>query len=48
MNRPRSGGGLKGVNFVAGNNFGTIVGDPDLRWYSYVTPRNTVKTLADR
>jgi prepilin-type N-terminal cleavage/methylation domain-containing protein/prepilin-type processing-associated H-X9-DG protein len=50
MTRPRTGGGLKGVNFVAENNFpksNPVVGDPDLRWYSFVTPRKTVKTVAD-
>ena len=47
MNRPRSQHGLKGVNFTAENNFSTVVGDPDLRWYSYVTPRATAKTVAD-
>ena len=47
MNKPRSARGLRGVNFVAENNFGTTVGDPDLRWYSYVSPRWTVKTIAD-
>jgi prepilin-type N-terminal cleavage/methylation domain-containing protein/prepilin-type processing-associated H-X9-DG protein len=46
MTAPRPGG-LKGVNFVAQNNFATKVGDPDLRWYSYATPRNSVKTVAD-
>jgi prepilin-type N-terminal cleavage/methylation domain-containing protein/prepilin-type processing-associated H-X9-DG protein len=50
MTRPRSAGGLRGVNFVAENNFpksNPVVGDPDLRWYSYVSPRNTTKTVAD-
>jgi prepilin-type N-terminal cleavage/methylation domain-containing protein/prepilin-type processing-associated H-X9-DG protein len=39
MTKPRGAGGLKGVNYTAQNNFGTVVGDPDLRWYSYVSPR---------
>ena len=47
MTKPRSVKGLKGVNFVAENNFATTVGDPDLRWYSYVTPRASTKTVAD-
>ena len=46
MNKPRSARGLRGVNFVAENNFGTVVGDPDLFWYSYVSPRKTTKTVA--
>lgn len=47
MTRARNAGGLRGVNYVAQNNFGTVAGDPDLRWYSFVTPRNTAKTVAD-
>jgi prepilin-type processing-associated H-X9-DG protein len=47
MNKPRSAGGLKGVNFVMQNNFATVSTDPDLRWYSYATPRNKPKTVAD-
>jgi prepilin-type N-terminal cleavage/methylation domain-containing protein/prepilin-type processing-associated H-X9-DG protein len=47
MTKPRSARGLKGVNYKAENNFGTTVGDPDLRWYSYVSPRATTKTVAD-
>jgi prepilin-type N-terminal cleavage/methylation domain-containing protein/prepilin-type processing-associated H-X9-DG protein len=47
MTKPRAAGGLRGVSFVVQNNFATVVGDPDLRWYSYVTPRNTSKTVAD-
>ena len=46
MKKPRPAG-LKGVNFQAQNNFGTTRGDPDLRWYSYVSPRLTEKTVAD-
>ena len=46
MTRPRSAGGMRGVNYVAKNDFGTVAGDPDLRWYSYATPRNTTATAA--
>ena len=46
MTKPRNAGGLRGVNYVAQNNFGTVVGDPDVFWYSYASPRNTVKTVA--
>jgi len=47
MKKTRAKGGLLGVNFKESNNFGTVVGDPDLRWYSYVSPRFTEKTVAD-
>jgi len=47
MTKPRSSGGLRGVNFNAQNNFGTPVSDPDLRWYSYVSPRKTTRTVVD-
>ncbi len=47
MNRPRAAKGLRGVNFAAENNFPTVSTDPDLRWYSYVSPRKTVKTVLD-
>jgi prepilin-type N-terminal cleavage/methylation domain-containing protein len=47
MTKPRSARGLRGVNYVAENNFPTVTGDPDLRWYSYVSPRKTTKTVAD-
>jgi prepilin-type N-terminal cleavage/methylation domain-containing protein len=46
MTKLRSAGGLRGVNYQAQNNFGTVVGDPDLRWYSYVSPRKTTATAA--
>jgi len=46
MTKARISGGLRGVSFVAQNNFSTVVGDPDLRWYSYVTPRKTDRTVA--
>ena len=38
---------LKGVSFNARNNFTTTVGDPDIYWYSYVSPRRTTRTIAD-
>ena len=47
MTKPRSAGGLKGVNFVAQNNFATVSTDPDLRWYSYATPRKSTKIVTD-
>jgi prepilin-type N-terminal cleavage/methylation domain-containing protein len=47
MTKPRSARGLRGVNYQAENNFPTVTGDPDLRWYSYVSPRSTIKTVAD-
>jgi type II secretory pathway pseudopilin PulG len=47
MTKARRSGGLDGVSFNAANNFTTVRGDPDLWWYSYVSPRNTVKTVAD-
>jgi len=47
MGKPRSAGGLKGVNYNAENNFKTVARDPDLYWYSYVTPRVSGKTVAD-
>ena len=46
MTRRSSAGGMRGVNYVAKNDFGTVAGDPDLRWYSYATPRNTTATAA--
>jgi prepilin-type N-terminal cleavage/methylation domain-containing protein/prepilin-type processing-associated H-X9-DG protein len=36
---------LKGVSFNARNNFACITGDPDLAWYSFVTPRLTAATV---
>jgi len=47
MKKSRRLGGLLGVNFMAQNNFATAARDPDLRWYSFVSPRNTEKTVAD-
>jgi hypothetical protein len=47
MTRPRSAHGLRGVNFMAENNFPSVSTDPDLRWYSYVSPRKTAKIVTD-
>jgi len=47
MNKPRSQGGLLGVNYNAENNFTTALRDPDLYWYSFATPRVSIKTVAD-
>jgi prepilin-type N-terminal cleavage/methylation domain-containing protein/prepilin-type processing-associated H-X9-DG protein len=47
MNKARSAGGLKGVNYNAQNNFTCPKGDPDLYWYSYATPRLSAKTVAN-
>ena len=37
---------LKGVTFNARNNFACVTGDPDLAWYSFVTPRLSARTVA--
>jgi len=47
MNKPRSQRGLLGVNFNAENNFGTVLGDPDLYWYSFHSPRWSTRTVAN-
>ena len=47
MTKPRRAGGLDGVSFNAANNFGTVRTDPDLYWYSFVSPRVTSKTVVD-
>jgi prepilin-type N-terminal cleavage/methylation domain-containing protein/prepilin-type processing-associated H-X9-DG protein len=47
MKKTRRANGLLGVSFTAQNNFTTTRGDPDLRWYSYVSPRGSEKTVAD-
>jgi prepilin-type N-terminal cleavage/methylation domain-containing protein/prepilin-type processing-associated H-X9-DG protein len=47
MNKPRKSGGLTGVAFTQVNNFACAKGDPDVKWYSYATPRATEKTVAD-
>ena len=39
--------GLNGVIFQERNNYATSAADPDLRWYSYVSPRHTERTIAD-
>jgi prepilin-type N-terminal cleavage/methylation domain-containing protein/prepilin-type processing-associated H-X9-DG protein len=36
---------LRGVSFNARNNFACSVGDPDVYWYSFVTPRWTTRTV---
>ena len=36
---------LKSVSFNARNNFPAVTGDPDLYWYSFVTPRWTARTV---
>ncbi len=46
MKKPRPLG-LKGVNFMQQNNFGTTKGDPDLFWYSFHSPRLSEKTVAN-
>jgi prepilin-type N-terminal cleavage/methylation domain-containing protein/prepilin-type processing-associated H-X9-DG protein len=38
---------LRGVTYNAQNNFATLKGDPDLYWYSYVTPRMSAKTVVN-
>lgn len=47
MTKSRKANGLNGVGYTQSNNFGTGANDPDVRWYSYVTPRNTYKTVCD-
>jgi prepilin-type N-terminal cleavage/methylation domain-containing protein/prepilin-type processing-associated H-X9-DG protein len=41
-----NGARLKGVTYNAANNFGTAAGDPDVYWYSAVSPRHTTMTVA--
>jgi prepilin-type processing-associated H-X9-DG protein len=43
--RTMTGLRLKGVRFVAENNFACAAGDPDVYWYSYVSPRLTTRTV---
>ena len=43
--RVMTGARLKGVRYVAENNFGSTAGDPDIYWYSYVSPRLTTRTV---
>lgn len=47
MNKPRNQLGLLGVNFSAQNNFPTTLGDPDILWLSFTSPRHTPRTVAD-
>ena len=47
MNKSRSQRGLMGVNYNAENNFGTVRGDPDVYWYSFVSPRVSTRTVAN-
>jgi len=47
MKKPRANGGLFGVAYTQVNNFTCVRGDPDVRWYSYATPRKTDKTVCD-
>lgn len=47
MKKLRKSGGLNGVMYTQINNFSCVKGDPDLRWYSYITPRNSDKTAVD-
>jgi prepilin-type N-terminal cleavage/methylation domain-containing protein/prepilin-type processing-associated H-X9-DG protein len=45
--KPRTQGGLVGVSYTAFNGFTTGRTDPDLRYYSYISPRKTEKTVVD-
>jgi prepilin-type processing-associated H-X9-DG protein len=47
MNKPRALGGMAGVGFNAMNNFTTVLGDPDLFWLSYSSPRWSTRTVAN-
>jgi prepilin-type N-terminal cleavage/methylation domain-containing protein/prepilin-type processing-associated H-X9-DG protein len=47
MKKPRGQNGLMGVAYTQVNNFACAKGDPDLRWYSTMTPRQSDKTVAD-
>ena len=47
MNRPRRLSGLADVSFTAQNNFAVVLGDPDLFWLSYGSPRWSTRTVAD-
>jgi prepilin-type N-terminal cleavage/methylation domain-containing protein/prepilin-type processing-associated H-X9-DG protein len=40
-------GELAKITYNARNNFNCRPGDPDLYWYSYHSPRNTTKTVAN-
>lgn len=43
--RGRNPDGLRGVNFIAENNFVCAPRDPDIYWYSYHSPRVTTRTV---
>ena len=43
--RKRSQGGVDGVNYQAFNGIQSPANDPDVRWYSYTTPRRTERTV---
>jgi prepilin-type N-terminal cleavage/methylation domain-containing protein/prepilin-type processing-associated H-X9-DG protein len=45
MTKPRRSAGLDGVNYAAQNNFATAARDPDVYWYSFVSPRNSTRTV---
>lgn len=47
MTKPRTRGGLDGVSYNAQNNFACPRGDPDLFWYSFVSPRVSTRTAAN-
>lgn len=47
MNKPRNKMGLLGVNFSAANNWTFALGDPDLLWLSYSSPRHTTRTAGN-
>jgi prepilin-type N-terminal cleavage/methylation domain-containing protein/prepilin-type processing-associated H-X9-DG protein len=47
MRKGRKAGGLMGVAFTQVNNFACVRGDPDVRWFSYMSPRQTEKTAVD-
>ena len=47
MKKPRGQGGLYGVAYTQVNNFSCTRGDPDVRWYSYNSPRQTERTVTD-
>jgi prepilin-type N-terminal cleavage/methylation domain-containing protein/prepilin-type processing-associated H-X9-DG protein len=43
--RKRAQGGVDGVNYQAFNGITSPQNDPDVRWYSYATPRHTERTV---
>ncbi|HKS36093.1 MAG TPA: type II secretion system protein [Verrucomicrobiae bacterium] len=46
MKKLRRLNGGNGVNYTAYNGWTTTANDPDLRWYSYVSPRLSERTVA--